>query len=148
MQISSLEMKRFNYLVGEIDAVYHDAALKLGLSDSVSSILYALCDAGRGIPLNLLCRRTGISKQTVNSALRALERDGIVRLEAVDGKAKRVCLTEAGEIFAGRTAARLIEIENEIFASWPREEVAQYLALTERYLCAFREKVGRMTKEP
>ena len=40
----SKEMKRYNYLVGEIDAVYHEASLKLGLSDSALNILYAICD--------------------------------------------------------------------------------------------------------
>ena len=32
-------MKRFNYLLGEMDAVYHEMALKLGLSDSAMIIL-------------------------------------------------------------------------------------------------------------
>ena len=40
----SAEMRRFNYLIGEIDAVYHEAALKLGLSDSALSVLYSLCN--------------------------------------------------------------------------------------------------------
>ena len=30
----SKEMKRYNYLIGEIEATYHEAALKLGLSDN------------------------------------------------------------------------------------------------------------------
>ena len=35
----SKEMKRFNHLLGELDAVYHEMTLKLGLSDSVMRIL-------------------------------------------------------------------------------------------------------------
>ena len=35
-------MKRFNYLLGEMDAVYHEMALKLGLSDSAMIILYTV----------------------------------------------------------------------------------------------------------
>ena len=31
-------LKHFNYLVSEIDTLYHEAAQKLGLSDSVMSI--------------------------------------------------------------------------------------------------------------
>lgn len=34
------QLKRFNLLVSEIDVVYHDAALKMGLSDSAFLILY------------------------------------------------------------------------------------------------------------
>ena len=44
----SKEMNRYNYLVSEIDAVYHEAALRLGLSDSALNILYAICDNGEG----------------------------------------------------------------------------------------------------
>ena len=36
------DMKRFNHLISEIDAVYHEAALKLGLSDSAMLILYTV----------------------------------------------------------------------------------------------------------
>ena len=38
----SRDMKRFNYLVGETDAAYHEAAQKLGLSDSVMQIFYII----------------------------------------------------------------------------------------------------------
>ena len=42
------EMKRFNYLLGEIEAVYHEVFFKLGLSDSAAKILYTICDEGDG----------------------------------------------------------------------------------------------------
>lgn len=136
----SKEMKRFNYLLGEIDAVYHEMAFKMGLSDSAMKILYAICDEGDCCLLQEICRRSGVSKQTINSALRKLEREGIVYLEAVDGRNKNVCLTDAGKGLAEDTAMRVIELENEIVASWPKEDMEQYLALTERFLVAIREK--------
>ena len=40
------QLKRFNLLVSEIDVVYHDAALKMGLSDSAFLILYTVCWCG------------------------------------------------------------------------------------------------------
>ena len=39
-----------------------------------------------------------------------------------------------------RTARRIIQAENEIFAAWPQEDVEAYLALTAKYLAAFREQ--------
>ena len=35
-------MKRYNYLLGELNAVYHEMSLKLGLSDSAMIILYTI----------------------------------------------------------------------------------------------------------
>lgn len=141
---SSKEMKRYNQLHGEIEATYHDSSLKFGVSDSVSKILYAICSIGDSYLLNDLCRDTGLSKQTVNSAIRGLEKNDVVYLEAVDGKSKRVCLTENGKRLAANTASRLIEIENAIFASWPETEVRQYLELTERFLMALKEKIREL----
>ena len=69
----SKEMRRYNHLVGEIDGVYHEMSLRLGLSDSAMIVLYTLCDSGGPCPLRDICRRSGLSKQTVNSALRKLE---------------------------------------------------------------------------
>ena len=121
---SSRDMKRFNHLLGEIEAVYHEMALKFGQSDSVMNILYTICDYGDSCPLQEICRRSGISKQTINSALRKLEREGIVYSEQAGVKGKNVCLTEKGKELAGDTAVRVIEVENGILASWPEEDVA------------------------
>ena len=137
---SSRDMKRFNHLLGEIEAVYHEMALKFGQSDSVMNILYTICDYGESCPLQEICRRSGISKQTINSALRKLEREGIVYSEQAGVKGKNVCLTEKGKELAGDTAVRVIEVENGILASWPEEDVKRYLELTERFLVGIKEK--------
>lgn len=136
----SKEMRRYNHLVGEIDGVYHEMSLRLGLSDSAMIVLYTLCDSGSPCPLRDICHRSGLSKQTVNSALRKLEAEGVVYLEPVSARSKRVCLTEAGQALADKTAGKVIRIENDIFASWPRNDVEQYLELTERFLLALREQ--------
>ena len=140
----SANMKRFNHLTGEISAVYHMASRRLGLSDSAARILYTLCEAGGSCLLTDICRLTGLSKQTVNSAIRALERQGAVLLEPVDARSKKAALTAQGAAFAEKTVGRLMKAENEIFDAWSREEVQQYLALTERYLNALSKKTEAM----
>ncbi len=144
MEKSSLSsLKRYNHLVGEIDAVYHEASLKLGMSDSVSKILYTICNVGSSCLLHDICKQTGLSKQTVHSAIRNLEAKEMVTLELVGGKSKKVCLTEKGEIFAQKTARRLIDMENSILSSWPKEDVQTYLELTERFLVDLKECVDK-----
>lgn len=144
MEKSSLSsLKRYNHLVGEIDAVYHEASLRLGMSDSVSKILYTICNVGSSCLLHDICKQTGLSKQTVHSAIRNLEAKEMVTLELVGGKAKKVCLTEKGEIFAQKTARRLIDMENRILSSWPKEDVQTYLKLTERFLVDLKECVDK-----
>ena len=143
---SSKDMKRFNHLLGEIEAVYHEMALKFGQSDSVMNILYTICDYGESCPLQEICRRSGISKQTINSGLRKLETEGIVYLEQAGARGKNVCLTEKGKALAEDTAIRVIEAENGILASWSKEDVEKYLELTERFLVAIKEKAKEIDR--
>ncbi len=141
---SSRNLKRYNYLIGELEAAYHDASKKFGMSDSTSKILYAIGNEGGSCLLSDLCRQTGLSKQTVNSSLRNLEEEGIVYLEAVDGKSKKVFFSDKGREFASTTALRIIEIENEIFDEWTDEEITNYLRLTEKFLINLKEKIGKI----
>lgn len=140
----SKELRRINHLLAEMNGAYHEAAVRLGLSDSVMQVLYALCSAGDPCPLQTIVRLSGVSKQTINSAIRKLEREGAVRLEAAEGRGKNVRLTPEGQALARRTVLPLMEIEDEIYASWTGEELAEYLALNERYLAALKEKTKRL----
>lgn len=144
---SSKELKRYNYLVGEIEAAYHEINMKLKVSDSAMIVLYSICDQGNSCLLRDICRNFGISKQTINSALRKLEAEGAVYLEAADAKNKRVCLTEQGKRLADRSARRIIDMENDIFSSWSEEDVEKYLELTERYLHDFRVRSEKLESE-
>lgn len=141
---SSKDLRRFNNLITEIDGVYHEMALKLGLSDSAMQILYTICNYGDNCLLQEICRQSGLSKQTINSALRKLEAEDIVYLEAAGSRNKKVILTEAGKALSQRTALKVIKAENEIFASWSREDMDKYLELTEDFLIAMREKVKQL----
>ncbi len=138
---SNAEMKRYNYLISEIEAVYHEAALRFGLSDSAMMILYVLSGQGGVCALSLLPYYTGLTKQTLNSAVRKLEADGILESVALGARKKELHLTEAGKTLCAETVERLMEAENALFEEWAPEERHLYLALTQRYLEAIRTKV-------
>ena len=139
-------LKRLNCLLSEMDAAYHEAAQRQGQNDSTSRILYALCELGSPASLRAVCESTGLSKQTVNSALRRMEGDGLIYLESA-GRGKDVCLTPEGEALVQRTARRVIQAENQVFAAWPQEDVEQYLALTRRFQEALAQKAREIKEE-
>ncbi len=140
----SKSLRRLNHIISGTDALYHEASFRLGISDSVCMILYSILTVGESCPLNVIVKSTGLSKQTVNSALRRLEKDGLAYLEAVDGRSKNVCLTEKGVILASTTAGRIISIENDILASWPEEDIRRYFELSEKFRLGLEERVGRL----
>lgn len=136
------QLRRFNLLLSEIESAYHDAALKLGMSDSVMLILYTICCGGGECLLGDIT--SGASKQTINSALRKLEADNVVYLKTFEGRKKKVCLTEKGRQLVKDTVLRVIKIENEIFGLWSDEEKDIYIELTQRYLTTFKEKIKEL----
>ncbi len=135
--------KRYSFLTSEIDAAYHEAARKLGMSDSAMRVLYIICLSGDDCPLSDIVSLSGISKQTINSALRKLEDAGVV--ETLGRKKKQVYLTAKGKRLAQNTALRVLKIEDEVFASWSHTEVENYIVLTEKFLSAFKEKIKELS---
>lgn len=135
-------------MTGEINGLYHEAAFGMGLSDSAMKILYTLCTEGQGCPLARICKLSGLSRQTVNSALRKLEADNILYLEVSGGRKKLARLTCQGEALANATVMKIIEIENRILGSWPKEVQGLYLRLTQEYLEAFRKEIKALKPAP
>ena len=66
--------RKYAYLSAEITSLYHEAAVKIGVSDTVLDILYVLCEQEGQCLQSDIFRLTGISRQTINSAIRKLER--------------------------------------------------------------------------
>lgn len=140
----STEIHRINYLTSEMESFYHQASLKLGISDSVSMVLYTIYDEGEVCLLSDIYKKTGISKQTINSAIRTLEASDILYLEQHTGRAKKVVLTEKGKKFIQKTAAKIYQAEIQAFDTWSEEEIATYIRLMEKYADCFRQQIEKI----
>lgn len=139
-----LKTKQYTYLAGEINALYHEAAVKTGVSDSIQNILYVICENGTSCLQSEISKLTGISRQTINSAIRKLEKENIVYLKQGKGRNTIVCLTQRGEKYASEKIKPLFEIENKIWQEWTPEEQREYLRLTEKYRDALKKHLENM----
>lgn len=135
---------RINYLSVEMDALYHQAALRLGLTDSAMLVLYHLYDSNGSCLLSDIYKQSGVSKQTVNSAIRNLEKDGIIRLEQKNGKMKIVHLTENGKKYVDKTVAYVFKAESAAYSTWTENEIEIYTHLMEKYVESFREQINTL----
>ncbi|MCD8016022.1 MAG: MarR family transcriptional regulator, partial [Lachnospiraceae bacterium] len=70
----------YNQISRECDRIYHLAALRLGISDCAFWLFYVLSDADRLYTQSEICDSSFMSRQTVNSALKKLEKDGYLTL--------------------------------------------------------------------
>lgn len=139
------ELRSLNMILGQINGAYHDAAVKMGVSDSVLDIFYGILIEGDGCNQSVLYRNTGMGKTTVNSAIRKMEKEGLLYLKPGEGRNTRVFLTDAGQELSARTAGRLMRMEEAILSSWPEEDRHTFIVLMGRYLAQFSQK---MKKEP
>lgn len=137
-------VQALNALAYDLDEVYHQAARKLGVTDSAMYVLYRLYELGDGCRLQDICREAGISKQTINSALRKLEQEGTLYLTPEGGKAKRVRLTEAGKVRVSQTAARLYSAECAALEGWTKEEIETHLHLMTKYIRSLSAQINSM----
>lgn len=92
-------VQEFNSLYKELDDMYHEIALRMGVSDCVLTILYTICRMGGGCQQRDVCECAYVSKTTVNSAIRKLESMGYLYLEQGIGRNKHIYLTEKEKIF-------------------------------------------------
>lgn len=137
-------VQALNGLSYDMDVIYHQAARKLGLTDSAMYVLYRLYELGDGCLLRDICRGSGVSKQTVNSALRKLEEEEALYLTRDGGRSKRVWLTEKGNACLTQTVARLYRAECAALEGWTREEIETHLQLMEKYARALGAEVEKM----
>ena len=133
------EVQQFNRLYKELDDIYHEIALAIGVSDSAFEVLYVVCTLGDGCLQKDICREAYVSKQTVNSSVRSLERNGFLYLEK-SGRDKHICLTEKGRQFVEQKIRPVADMENEAFLEMGPEERAELIRLSQKYVDLFGKK--------
>ena len=131
--IQNSRIREYTRLSGEIDSLYHEIAIEMGVSDSVLNVLYIILHKGEECLQSELSKLSGINRQTINSAVRKLEKDGIVYLKQGHGRNTIVCLTEKGKEFSSERIYPILEIEKNIWNEWTAEQQQQYLMFTRQY---------------
>ena len=124
----------------EQNRLYRDVAASFGISESAFSILYAIFLAGeRGISQRDICAQMCIGKQTVNSSIHKLEREGLVVLKSGPGcRGLLAHLTPVGLELAERTIVPMIEAELAALREFDDRELELSLLLGRRYTDALR----------
>lgn len=141
MQIQKQRNNLLRRLNGEIGGLYHEAAVKAGISDSVQNILYILGENGNRCLQSDIYKQSAINRQTINSAIHKLEKEGIVSIEPGSGRNTVICLTKEGEAFAKEKAYILFEIEDNIWSEWTEGEQQEYVRLTQKFRDSLKHQI-------
>lgn len=118
-----------------IDEIYHSYSRYFSMSDTRSRILYCLHEGSSPWTQAALAEWIFSPMQTVNSALKKMEQEGILTLnpQPDNHKNKQICLTEVGKALAERVAVPLKRAEDLAFDGLTIEEQRQMVGLLHKY---------------
>ena len=127
-------------------SVYHSAAVKFGLSDTAMWILYVLSEPDSCVTQQDLCRQGSFPKQTVNTAISNMVKNGYVTLEPIPGSRnqKRIVLTDAGRELTEGTMCKLRMAEERAYGALTVDELETYLAMTKRLTDSLKKEISKL----
>lgn len=134
----------YNQIMCTMEADYHDAAVRLGLSDSAFNILYTLYIEGSGCNQSRLYKKSGMARSTVNSAIRKMEKKGWLYLVPGEGRNTKVEVTDEGRAVMDRTVARIVAIEKKLFDAYTETEAETLIRLNRQFEQGLRRSIEEL----
>lgn len=140
-------LKKFWESWGQTNEIYNNWADFNNVNYYLLFVLYAL-DNHNSLSQKMICEYTGITKQTVNSVIRALKKDNYIVLssELEDKREKQVILTESGKKYANEILTTLYELENKIFHLMGNDRVQQMIESIELFNTLFNKEMENIRK--
>ena len=141
----TVKFRELNEVIEATDALYHEAARIMGMSDVEMDIYYKLYEYGDGLKQKELYRQVGISKSTINSAIKKMEKEGYILLKTSkeDARNTEIHLTDAGKKRMEQTAGKLISAENAVYKNWTVEERMLAIELNRKFLNDMSKEIGK-----
>ncbi len=131
----------------ETGALYGEMAKKSGLSGAAYWVLYYIWLLDGVCTQKDICKQWSFSKQTVNTALKSLERKAlisVVRVES-DRRSKRIMLTEDGERFSSKYIKIARQTEKIALQKMSDAERDAMIQGSRRYLELFKEEMNNLS---
>lgn len=138
------ELREWNRIYKEMDRIYHGIAARMGLSDTAFMVLYGLCELGEGCLQKDICDHCWLSKQTVHSAIRKLEQQGLLQMRPGKGRDMHLHLTPGGEQLVRQKILPVFAAENGAFVAMDEKNRSQLLQLSREYTDRLRQETANL----
>lgn len=136
------ELKEFNFLYRKWDGLYHDLAIKAGMSDSAFYILYAIVELGDGCLQKDIAEHYSFSRQTINSSIQNLMSKGYISLIQGNRRDKHIHLTTTGQQLVRDKIIPVMKMEDTVFSKMTPVESHELLRLIRKYIQLFQEEIN------
>lgn len=135
--------------MNEFEIEYHKLASYYNLSDSSFWILYELYENKEGCTQKELYTEWCLNKQTINSSVKYLTKEGYIALENLDNskKFKKLKLTEEGRKLAKNTIGKVMKLEERVFENIDENEIDRVINFFKKQTTAFKNEVRKVINE-
>lgn len=126
-----------------LNDLYHNYAVSVNLSDTAFWIMYILWTQGDGCTQKELCELWSYTRQTINTALKNLEKKGYIKLEPVPGnrKSKQILFTRAGKKAAQKMIPPFVKAEFDSFNRLSEQERDELIRLSQKRTEIFQKEI-------
>ena len=131
---------QYMHLYKEMDASYYALSCAQQLVPSEMDIYYAITVLGDGCRQRDICALALSRKQTINSALKKMEKQGLLRLE-------HIYLTASGRRNADESVKPIYDAEQAAFAEMAEAEREQLVALTGKFIHLLQKQTAHLAPE-
>lgn len=145
--IISEKVKYLNNMLCEIDNLYQSLLLEKGLSDSEYVVLFSILELGEGCLQKDIATNSFINKKTINSTIKKLEKNGLIKLEAGKYPNMHIFLTDSGKKYIQKNVIPIIEIENNVMESVPDANFENLIKTYAKYIKIFKEEITELIKK-
>lgn len=135
--------------MNEFEIEYHKLASYYKLADSSFWILYELYENEEGCTQKELYTDWCLNKQTINSSVKYLTKEGYIMLENFDNskKMKRIKLTEKGMKLAKNTVGKVMKLEEKAFENTDENEMNIVINFFKKQTKSFKNEVNKVTSK-
>lgn len=142
-------LEQMNRQFNECNALYHELAVHYGVSDTVFWLLYTLYNSSEPQTQNRLCMEWNLPKQTMNSAVASMVKQGLLELEPAPGRysGKLLHLTPAGRELAAKTAKPVYSAEQAALEQLGMAEAEHFVRLGQEHLNAIRTEFNKILQQ-
>ncbi|MDD6194726.1 MAG: MarR family transcriptional regulator [Lachnospiraceae bacterium] len=137
-------LQEYNRIYKEINKLYREEAQKLGLSNSAFDIFYTICEFEDGCQQKDICEATFLPKQTVHSAIRNLEKEGLIVLTPGKGRGVKITLSPLGEKKIIPLMEPIFKCESASFDAMSPEDAQKLLSLNNQYVSHLRDAFSKI----
>ena len=137
------QLENLNQQIKELAGIYHQAAVRLGISDNEFWVWYTLFVMGEEYSQQDICEIWSLPKQTVNSVVMNMVKRELIKLEVVPGTRNRklLRLTDQGKSYGEAVVRPIFEAEYRTIARLTEQERQLCISLLGKYIRYLREEL-------